>query len=100
MDELFYRLIKHKSAADVASPAAIKAAVSLVQEARAQDTEKEWKEFPSLGMIDNWKVQKGAEGKTLCLATFDFGSHLFRLKSVGGKLFIASIEDTEQDCAK
>jgi len=100
VDELFYRLIKHESAADVATPAAIEAAGRIVEGARAEHSDKEWKKFPTLGMMGGWKVEKDAKGKVLCLSTDWAGSNLFTLKPIGGKLFITGIEDTEQDCAK
>ena len=100
VDELFYRLIKHKSAADLAAPSAIEAAGRIVDGARTADSEKEWKKFPTLGMMGGWRIQKNAKGKILCLAIDDVGSHLFTLRSVGGKLFITDLKETEQDCGK
>ena len=67
VDELFYRVIHHKSAADVAAPAVIEAAERIVGDARAGESAKEWKEFPTLGMIMGWKVQDNPKGKILCL---------------------------------
>jgi hypothetical protein len=99
VDELFDRLIKHKPAVDVATPAAIQAAGRIIQEAKAERSEKEWKKFPTLGM-SGWKVEKNATGRILCLYTDDAGSHLFRLKSIGSKLIIIGIEDTDQGCPK
>jgi hypothetical protein len=93
-------MIKHRSAADVATPAAIKAASGIVQGAKAERSDKEWKEFPTLGMMGEWKIRKTAKGKILCLSTDDAGSHLFTLNSIAGKLFITSVEETEMDCAK
>ena len=100
VDKLFYRVIKQKSAADIAAPAAIEDAASIVQGAKEEHSEKDWKEYPTLGMIDGWKVEKDAKGEILCLATDDAGSHLFTLNSIGGKLFISGIEYTKQDCGK
>jgi hypothetical protein len=98
VDELLYRVIHHKPATDVASPAAIEAAGWMVRAARAEHTEKEWKKFPTLGMIMGWKIQDNRDKKTLCL-NLDY-SGLFTLKSVGGKLIITDLRETEQSCEK
>jgi hypothetical protein len=98
VDELLYRVIHRESAADVAAPAVIKSAERMVGDARAAHSEKDWKEFPTLGMIMGWKLQDNANSKILCLSLLDAGTNLFTLKSAGGKLFIADVKQTKQSC--
>lgn len=100
VDELFYRVIHHESAADVAAPAVIKSAERMVEEARAEHSEKQWKEFPTLGMMGGWKIHDNTKSKVLCLYLDDVGSNLFTLKSSGGKLFISEVKRTNQSCEK
>lgn len=100
VDELLYRVIHHKSATDIASPAAIEAANGIVQDAREASTKKDWKEFPSLGMIMGWRLQDDRNGKTLCLGLDYSGPTVFTLRVVGSKLVISDAKNTEQDCAK
>ena len=100
VDELFYRVIHREPAAGLAAPAAIKAAETIVGEAREGHSEKEWKKFPTLGMMGAWKVQDNRNSKILCLSLDDAGTNLFTLKSVGGKLFIADLKQINQPCEK
>ncbi|MGA2004688.1 MAG: hypothetical protein ABSG70_14980 [Terriglobales bacterium] len=100
VDELFYRLMKHKSATDLAAPAAIQSARKILEEDQAEHSEKEWKKFPTLGMMGEWNIKEGPESKVLCFSADDVGSILFTLKSVDGGLFITHVTETEQSCAK
>jgi hypothetical protein len=77
VDELFYRVIHHKSAADVAAPSVIESAERIVGEVRAEKSVKDWKEFPTLGMIGTWKIKDDTNNKTLCLSLEDAGTNLF-----------------------
>jgi hypothetical protein len=98
VDELFYRVIHHKSAADVAAPSVIKSAQRIVGEVRAEKSVKDWKEFPTLGMTGTWKIKDNTTNKTLCLSLDDAGTNLFTLKSADGKLHIADLRETKQSC--
>jgi hypothetical protein len=98
VDELFYRVIHHKSTTDVATAAAAKAADKIVAGARAGTSEKQWKEFPTLGMMMGWKVQDNSNGKVLCLSFDDGDSHLFTLKFAGSRLFIAEVKQSDRPC--
>ncbi|MGB9196124.1 MAG: hypothetical protein WCB53_04275 [Terriglobales bacterium] len=100
VDELFYRVIRHQSATDIASPAAVEVARGIVRGARELDSVKEWKEFPSLGMIMGRKVYDAPKGKILCLALDSSGPTLFTLESVGDGFFISDAKGAEQDCEK
>lgn len=100
VDELFYRVIHQESAANVAAPAVIRSAKRMVGEARAERSEKEWKEFPTLGMMMGWKIQDNTNSKILCLSLDGIGANLFTLKSAGGKLFVAELKQTNQSCEK
>jgi hypothetical protein len=100
VDELFYRVIHRKSAIDVATPAATEAAGEIVRGAREEKSRKQWEKFPSLGMMMGWKVRDEPGGKILCLSILDAGSHLFTLRSVEGRLFIAGVKQTNQDCGQ
>ena len=73
VDELFYRVIHGKSAADLATPSAIEAARRIVREARAGQSYEDWKAFPTLGMMQ-WTIAMDRDGEVLCLATDDTGS--------------------------
>jgi hypothetical protein len=94
VDELFFRVINGKSASDIAAPAAIEAAKGIVDSERADESEKDWKEFPNLGMIDGWSVTKNKDGEVLCLALFDVGANTFKLRPAGDNFFIADITKT------
>jgi hypothetical protein len=99
VDELFYRVINGKSASDIAAPAAIVAAKGIVDCARAEVSEKEWKEFPNFGMIDGWSVTKNKDGEVLCL-TLDVGANKFKLRPAGAGFFITQITKTNDSCSK
>jgi hypothetical protein len=99
VDELFYRVINGKSASDIAAPAAIVAAKGIVDSARAEESEKDWKEFPNLGMIGGWSVTKNKDGEVLCLA-LDVGANNFKLRPAGAGFFITQITKTNDSCSK
>lgn len=99
-DELFDRVIHNKSAADIAAPPAIKAAERIVAEARAGRSEKQWKEFPTLGMMGEWIIQNNKNSKVLCLSVDDAGTMLFTLKPTDGRLFIVDLRQTDESCRK
>jgi hypothetical protein len=100
VDELFYRVINGKSASDIAAPAAIVAAKGVVDSERTGESEKEWKAFPNLGMIDGWSVTKNKDGGVLCLALFDVGANKFKLRPAGAGFFITDITETDESCPK
>ncbi len=89
VDELFYRIINHRQAEDVAAPAVVKYTEEIVQEA------------PSLGvMMEEPTVNDSANSKILCLDLQAAGTNLFTLKSAGGKLFISDMKPTDKPCVK
>jgi hypothetical protein len=98
VDELFYRVIHGLSAADVAAPAAIKAAEKMVQTARAGSSVDQWKKFPTLGMMGAWGTERGKNDEVLCLGLDDIGTNLFTLKPAGKRLFVADVKGTNQPC--
>ncbi len=100
VDELFYRVINGKSASDMAAPAAIEAAKGIVDSEHTNESEKAWKEFPSLGMIDRWSVTKNKDGEVLCLSLFDIGANMFNLRPAGASFFITDITKTDESCSK
>ena len=95
VDELFYRVINHKSAADVAAPAAVKAAKALVECARRDVSEQVWKKFPSLGMMGDWSVTSNKNAEDLCLELDNGGTNIFKLRPVGESFFITSVTKTD-----
>jgi hypothetical protein len=100
IDQLFYRVINGRPAASLATPAAIQTAERIVREARAVVSEKDWKEFPSLGMAQ-WNIVKRRNEEVVCLATDYAGSNLFHLKPSGeNPFFIAKIEKAKRTCEK
>ena len=98
VDELFYRVIHHQEASDVASPAEAKHVNEIVNEARKGD--KNWKEYPSLGIMEDWSVHDNANSKILCLEIDPAGVNILTLKSTGGKLFISDMKPTDKPCMK
>jgi hypothetical protein len=100
IDDLFYRAIHHKSAADIASAEVIKTAEKIVGVARTEQTEKDWKEFPTLGMMGGWKIVDNADSKTLCLSLDEAGTNLFTLRGANGKLLITDLKQTDQSCKR
>jgi hypothetical protein len=100
VDEFFDRLIHGKSAADVATPAAIQAATKIVREARAERSDEEWKKFPTLGMIGRSTITKEAGEEILCLETDDTGAHVFTLKPIRNGYFIGEVKEGPESCSK
>jgi hypothetical protein len=100
VDELFYRVIHHESAADVAAPGVIVTAEKIVGEARAGHSEKDWEQFPTLGMMGKWDIQEKENKKILCLSLDDAGTNLFALKSMRGRPLIVDLKETNQDCSE
>jgi hypothetical protein len=100
VDELFYRVIHHQQVTGLAAPAVTRWANEIVQGARQEHSRKEWKDFPTLGMLGGWSVQKTRNGRILCMEVDDAGRNLFTLKPVHGRLFIADVKETKQDCEK
>ena len=98
VDELFYRLIRGRSATDLATAAVIQTAQNVLRQARSLSSEKEWKKFPSLGMMA-WTIAKDNGESILCVATDDGGPNLFRLKPVGERFFITEMREV-QSCEK
>jgi hypothetical protein len=100
VDELFSRLIHGRSAARLATPAALKVARDIVNGKHAEESTKEWKEFPSLGMMSDWTIVKGRDDEVLCFATDGIGAYLFTLKNSGNGLFITNIKASGDECKK
>jgi len=100
VDELFYRVINGKSASDIAAPAVIETATHIVDAAREGESEKEWKEFPSLGMMGEWSVTKNEDKKVLCFDTDNIGANIFKLRPVGDSFFITDVRETNESCPK
>lgn len=98
VDELFFRIINGKDASEIASPSAIEIASEVVDDVREEETEEEWKKFPSLGVLmDEPKVEYDADGEKL-LSFFVAGADnpmLITLRSNNGKLFISKIDEIE-----
>jgi hypothetical protein len=100
VDELFYRVINGKSASDIAAPSAIEAAKGIVDSVRTEESEKDWKEFPNLGMIGGWSVTKNKDGEVLCLDLFDVGANMFKLRPGSAGFFITEITKINDSCSK
>lgn len=100
VDELFYRVINGKSASDIAVPAVLTAAKGIVDAERADESEKQWKEFPTLGMIMGWSVTKNKDGEVLCLDLIDVGVNMFKLRPAGDSFFISGVTKTNKSCSK
>lgn len=98
VDEFFYRTIHHRSATNIAAPSVLAIAEQIIGGARAEASAKDWKEFPTLGMIMGWKIHDDTGDKVLCLSLLDVGTNLFTLKPVGGKFFIADLKPTKESC--
>ena len=97
-DELFFRVIHHEPAADVAAPAAIKEAEAIVEAARKKHSEKEWSKCPSFGMMGPWNIRKSGNDEILCLSLDDAGTSLFLLRPSGGKFFVAGLKQSTESC--
>ena len=65
---------------------------SSVATARAMVSDKEWKDYPTVGMLDAWKTSAGKDGDVLCLVADSMGAHLFRFRQ--DRHFITSITET------
>jgi hypothetical protein len=100
VDELFYRVINGKSASDIAAPEVIETATHVVDTAREGESEKEWKEFPSLGMMGEWSVTKNKDAEVLCFYADDVGTAIFKLRSAGDGFFITDVRETNESCPK
>jgi hypothetical protein len=100
VDELFYRVIHRQDTNKIAAPQARKRAAAIVEGARAGHSRKDWKEFPTLGMMGSWKMFTQAGAKVLCFYADDAGANLFTLKSSRGRIFITHIAQTEGECEK
>lgn len=98
VDELLARVIHHQDAAGLATPGAIGRARRLVGQARADFSEKEWKEFPTLGMMGGWTLRDEGAGKVLCLSLDEVGPSLFTFRRKGGKPLIADLRQAKQPC--
>jgi hypothetical protein len=101
VDELFFRIIHHEPASEIADRVVIEAAEEIVTSVREDETPKEWDEFPSLGMMGDWKVEDTADGRSLCLRLDDVdGTLLLTFRNTDAKLFITELKLTEQTCSK
>jgi hypothetical protein len=102
VDELFYRVINGESAPDIAAPAVIETATHIVDNTREGESDKEWKEFRSLGMMGDWSVTKNKNGEVLCLETdnTDLVTGIFTLRPAGDGFFITDFRETNEPCQK
>jgi hypothetical protein len=100
VDELFYRVISHQPAQDIAAPGVIKAAEKMVEEAKAQHSAAEWKKYPTLGMMGTWKVDQSRSGSIVCLTldAIDTITALYTLEQRGDRFFISDLKRTQQEC--
>lgn len=99
VDELFARLMHNRNAAAIASAAALQAARSILAQARSELSAKEWKEYPTLGMLMGSRIDTGEQGKTVCLSVLMGGENLFALRPVGGSYFIDDIRKAKESCS-
>jgi hypothetical protein len=99
VDELFYRVINSKSAADIAAPAVIKAARGITNAERSDEPDKEWKQFPELGMIDEWSVSRMKDREVLCLG-IDGVTNMYKLKRTDDSFYITDITRNCDSCSK
>jgi hypothetical protein len=98
VDELFYRVIHHRSATDIAAPSVVKNAEQIVGHARAEASAKDWKEFPTLGMMMGSRIQDNSGNRILCLSLDNGGTILFTLKPAGEKFFITDLKPISESC--
>ncbi len=99
IDELLYRVIHHRSSASLASASAASYARRMVREQQEQNTPKDWKAFPSIGMMGEWAIRQSRGRTVLCLTLDPGGSNnLFTMKSTGGRFFITRIQPISQEC--
>jgi hypothetical protein len=99
IDELFYRLIHHKPASDIASQAAVLAASKMINESRHIDTAEDWKRFPTLGMMMGWAIEHRGNTEIVCLDLDWVGAHGFALSRAGSKFFVMGVKG-ERSCKK
>jgi hypothetical protein len=78
----------------LATPDVIHAAQNVLRQARSLSSEKEWKKFPSLGMME-WTMAKDKGDTILCVATDDGGPNLFKLKPAGDHFFITEMHEAK-----
>jgi hypothetical protein len=97
VDELFYRVIHHQQAAEIAAPLVVNYAKEILHEARKH---RYWKELHLGMMMEEWTVHDNGNGKVLCLDVERAGTNLFTLMSAGGKLFISDMKSTDKPCVK
>jgi hypothetical protein len=116
---------RDKSATDLAAPAAVKAAEGIIREVRepkrqvqelvwenkwearvithevpVEGADKQWKENPTLGMIDDRTIAKDRNEEVLCFGTNETGTYRFRLKPVGDRFYISDISEAKKGCKK
>lgn len=97
-DELFFRAIHNESAAGMATPAAIETARAIVEAARKEHSEHDWKEYPSLGMMGQWNVKRKGRYEILCLSLDDGGNDVFTLRPSDGRLFVQDLKQVAESC--
>jgi hypothetical protein len=97
IDELFDRIIHDKAAAELAAPEALRVAARIVRESRTISGEKNWKEYPTLGMMF-WSFVERRPDEVLCFETDRSGPYLYTIKSVGSQFFIGAIRKTIDTC--
>ncbi len=99
-DELLFRVIQHKPAADIASKGAVNAAESIVQSVRETQSLEDWEKSHYLGMLLGWKVFGEAGHNFICVSIDGPGTFVFTLQSKNNRLFISDLKPTEQTCEK
>lgn len=98
VDEMFYRLTRGESAATVATPAAIDAATSILEEARKSDPQMNFRAAHSLGMIMSEKSNWFGGSGLICLGTSGIGLNAFGLKHEANGWIVTSIAKGEVAC--
>ncbi|MBN9660020.1 MAG: hypothetical protein J0H49_17665 [Acidobacteria bacterium] len=98
VDELFYRLTRGEPAATVATPAAIDAATSILEEVRKSNPQMNFREAHSLGMIMSEKSKWFGASGTICLGTSGIGLNAFSLKHGANGWIVTSIGKGEAAC--
>ncbi|MGB7470733.1 MAG: hypothetical protein WBW58_15310, partial [Candidatus Acidiferrum sp.] len=68
--------------------------------AREEHSEKDWKSYPSLGMMGPWNVGKSGTNELLCLSLDETGNSLFTLRPSAGKFFVVDLKQTAESCEK
>ena len=66
----------------------------MVEEARGDTPDAEWKKYPSLGMQMHGTSRKANGEALVCFTSDDTSPHLFRLQPKDGGFFIAAITRT------